>query len=119
MKWQFRETQGAIYGHAAACAMGLSPHIGGGKESFPFCREQGYVWQRKYGEKVDFARSQEFIERHEMTGSDFFHRLKSRWSLENWQVAFQASRMIFCLIHDNFLVDCKGFEVTRSSSHTA
>lgn len=25
MKWQFGETQGAIYGHAATCAVGVSP----------------------------------------------------------------------------------------------
>jgi len=35
-------------------------------------------WQRKYGKKAYFSQSQEFIEHHEMEGSDFFQSLKSR-----------------------------------------
>lgn len=31
---------------------------------------------------------------------------------------FPGSEYDFCLIHDHFLVDYKGFEMTRVSSHT-
>lgn len=60
MKWKFGEREGDIYGHAAACAVGVSPlpkyqRKGGDRESFNFTESRSRSGRENTGKKVDFS----------------------------------------------------------------